>query len=140
MIRLLLSLDSSGDSFRLKELVSYTSKQREADFDLLQLHQSSSSDYIQPPSNCGSTTALSVTSALTMLSAIFSAPFLFFVCGEISTITFALSLPNFYPFGEDVGDHVNPPNDDGGSGEVQISIPFPFFGEVHNSLFVSNIK
>ena len=75
-----------------------------------------------------------------MLSATFLAPFLFFVCSEISTIAFALSLPNFYPFGEDVGDHVNPPNDDGGSGEVEILVPFPFFGEAHNSLFVSNIK
>ena len=75
-----------------------------------------------------------------MLSAAFLAPFLFFVCSEISTITFALSLPNFYPFGESVGDHVNPPNDDGGSDKVEILVPFPFFGEAHNSLFVSNIK
>ena len=105
---------------------------------------SSSSAHIQPPST---TFKLLVNSrsvrcirTITVVIAMFSAPFLFFVCSEISTTILALSLPIFYSFGEDVGDHLNLPNDDGGSGKVQISIPFPFFGEVHHSLFVSNTK
>ena len=49
----------------------------------------------------------------------------------------ARKLKNFYPFGESEGDQVVTPNDDGSSGEVSISFPFPFFGQDHNSLFVS---
>ena len=49
----------------------------------------------------------------------------------------ARKLKNFYPFGESEGDKVVTPNDDGSSGEVSISFPFPFFGQDHNSLFVS---
>ena len=46
-------------------------------------------------------------------------------------------LPNFYPFGASEGDQVVLRNDDGSSGEVPISILFPFFDQNHNSLFVS---
>jgi len=46
-------------------------------------------------------------------------------------------LPNFYPFGANEGDKIVPPNDDGSSGEVKISVPFPFFDQNHKSLFVS---
>ena len=46
-------------------------------------------------------------------------------------------LPNFYPFGKNEGDQVVPPNDDGSSEEVKISIQFPFFDQNHKSLFVS---
>ena len=49
----------------------------------------------------------------------------------------AVTIPNFYPFGTSEGDHVAHRNDDGGSEEVSISISFPFFGQNHNSLFVS---
>ena len=49
----------------------------------------------------------------------------------------ARKLKNFYPFGESEGDKVVTPNDDGSSGEVSISFPFPFFGQDRNSLFVS---
>lgn len=49
----------------------------------------------------------------------------------------ATKLKNFYPFGESEGDKVVTRNDDGSSGEVPISFPFPFFGQDHNSLFVS---
>ena len=49
----------------------------------------------------------------------------------------ARKLKNFYPFGVSEGDKVVTPNDDGSSGEVSISFPFPFFGQDHNSLFVS---
>lgn len=51
----------------------------------------------------------------------------------------ALVLPNFYPFGQSEGDQLIPPNDDGSSGTVPISIQFPFFDQYHNSLFVSII-
>ena len=46
-------------------------------------------------------------------------------------------LPNFYPFGANEGDTIVPPNDDGSSREVKISVPFPFFDQNHKSLFVS---
>ena len=49
----------------------------------------------------------------------------------------AVVLPNFYPFGQSEGDLLLPPNDDRSSGTVPISIPFPFFDQNHNSLFVS---
>ena len=49
----------------------------------------------------------------------------------------ARKLKNFYPFGESEGDKVVTPNDYGSSGKVSISFPFPFFGQDHNSLFVS---
>lgn len=60
-----------------------------------------------------------------------------FSCCQISLLTEAILLPKFYPFGTSEGDQVVPRNDDGSSGEVQISIPFPFFDQYHNSLFVS---
>ncbi|XP_078360280.1 dendrite extension defective protein 1-like [Oculina patagonica] len=44
---------------------------------------------------------------------------------------------DFYPFGQSQGDQRLPPNDDGGSGTIPISIPFPFFDQKHNSLFVN---
>lgn len=46
-------------------------------------------------------------------------------------------LSNFYPFGTNEGDQIVPRNDDGSSGEVQISIAFPFFDQNHRSLYVS---
>ena len=64
------------------------------------------------------------------------APLLLFSWDDIGVLE-ARKLNNFYPFGESEGDQVVPPNDDGSSGEVSISFPFPFFGQDHNSLFVS---
>ena len=49
----------------------------------------------------------------------------------------ALPLSEFYPFGEFQGDSSVPANDDESSGEVQLSIPFPYFDKNHESLFVS---
>ncbi|KAL9985251.1 hypothetical protein ACROYT_G007629 [Oculina patagonica] len=46
-------------------------------------------------------------------------------------------LQNFYPFGQSEGDLLLPANDDGSSGTVPISIPFPFFDRNHDSLFVN---
>ena len=63
-------------------------------------------------------------------------PLLLFSWDDIGVLE-ARKLKNFYPFGESEGDQVVPPNDDGSSGEVSISFPFPFFGQDHNSLFVS---
>lgn len=48
-------------------------------------------------------------------------------------------LPRFYPFGEKEGDQSVERNDDGSSGEVPLSIPFPYFDQNHKSLFVSII-
>ena len=58
------------------------------------------------------------------------------VCDGILTVE-AIVLPNFYRFGQSEGDQLLPPNDDQSSGTVPISIPFPFFDQNHNSLFVS---
>ena len=63
-------------------------------------------------------------------------PLLLFIWGDIVVLQ-AIKLKNFYPFGQSEGDQVVPPNDDGGSGRVPISFPFPFFGQDHLSLFVS---
>ncbi|XP_022783564.1 sushi domain-containing protein 2-like [Stylophora pistillata] len=49
----------------------------------------------------------------------------------------AIVLPNFYPFGVIEGDQLVPTNDDGSSGTIPISIPFPFFDKNQNSLFVN---
>ena len=46
-------------------------------------------------------------------------------------------LSDFYPYGVSEGDTVLPPNDDGSSGEIQISILFPYFDKNHGSLYVS---
>ncbi|XP_070567840.1 protein mesh-like isoform X2 [Ptychodera flava] len=43
----------------------------------------------------------------------------------------------FYPYGPEVGDNVNLINDDRSSGEIFISIPFPFFDQDHDSLWVN---
>lgn len=61
---------------------------------------------------------------------------LIFACGEIGVLN-AVVLPNFYPFGTSEGDNVVPRNDDGSSGKLSVSTSFPFFGQNHNSLFVS---
>lgn len=68
---------------------------------------------------------------------IFLIPHLFFAWCQIVVLTEDAVLPNFYPFGKREGDQVVPPNDDGSSGEVPISIPFPFFDQYQDSLFVS---
>ena len=63
--------------------------------------------------------------------------FLIFLLLSTCHLFEAHKLLNFYPFGENEGDQVVPRNDDGSSGEVPISIPFPFFDHNHKSLFVS---
>ena len=69
-------------------------------------------------------------------------PLLLLVCDEILT-SMAVTLPptrlNFYPFGESEGDRLLTKNDDESSGSVPISIPFPYFDQYHNSLFVSTL-
>ncbi|CAH3035734.1 unnamed protein product [Porites lobata] len=64
------------------------------------------------------------------------APLLLFSWGDFGVLE-AMKLGNFYPFGESEGDKVVTPNDDGSSGEVSISFPFPFFGQEHDSLFIN---
>ena len=69
--------------------------------------------------------------------AIFVIPVLVLVLCQSVCLVEALVLPNFYPFGASEGDQLVPDVDDGSSGEVPISISFPFFGQNHSSLFVS---
>lgn len=68
-------------------------------------------------------------------------PLLLVVCDEILTSMAVTRLPptrlNFYPFGQSEGDRLLLKNDDQSSGSVPISIPFPYFDQYHNSLFVS---
>uniref|UniRef100_A0A665UQD8 Sushi, nidogen and EGF-like domain-containing protein 1 n=1 Tax=Echeneis naucrates TaxID=173247 RepID=A0A665UQD8_ECHNA len=47
-------------------------------------------------------------------------------------------LVDFYPFGQDKGDTQTIAQDDGGSGLVEISVAFPFFGDRHRGLYVNN--
>lgn len=49
----------------------------------------------------------------------------------------AVPLEDFYPFGQDKGDSQTISQDDGGSGLVEISVAFPFFGDRHTGLYVS---
>ncbi|XP_072540201.1 sushi, nidogen and EGF-like domain-containing protein 1 isoform X2 [Salminus brasiliensis] len=50
----------------------------------------------------------------------------------------AVPLRDFYPFGQEQGDTLTIKQDDGGSGLVDISVAFPFFGDWHNGLYVNN--
>ena len=63
-------------------------------------------------------------------------PLVLLVCDETLTSE-AIILPNFYPFGQSESDLLLPINDDESSGTMPISIPFPYFDQYHNSLFVS---
>ena len=72
-----------------------------------------------------------------MKFSVFYITYFVYSCYQISFLTEAVALSKFYPFGTSEGDQIVTPNDDGSSGEVQISIPFPFFDQYHNSLFVS---
>lgn len=49
----------------------------------------------------------------------------------------AVPLEDFYPFGRDKGDSQTTAQDDGGSGLLEISVAFPFFGDRHTGLYVS---
>ena len=61
-------------------------------------------------------------------------PLLLLVCDEILT---SMAVTRLYPFGQSEGDQLLLKNDDQSSGSVPISIPFPYFDQYHNSLFVS---
>uniref|UniRef100_A0A7N6BGB5 Sushi, nidogen and EGF-like domains 1 n=1 Tax=Anabas testudineus TaxID=64144 RepID=A0A7N6BGB5_ANATE len=50
----------------------------------------------------------------------------------------AVPLEDFYPFGQAKGDTQTSAQDDGGSGLVEISVAFPFFGDRHTGLYVNN--
>ncbi|CAH3144389.1 unnamed protein product [Pocillopora meandrina] len=71
-----------------------------------------------------------------MKSALSSVQLTLFALSQLSILE-ALVLPNFYPFGQSEGDQLVPTNDDGSSGTIPISVPFPFFDRNHNSLFVN---
>lgn len=50
----------------------------------------------------------------------------------------ALPLSQFYPFNTTVGDNQTEKSDDGGSGKINLSQRFPFFGKRHDKLYVNN--
>lgn len=60
-------------------------------------------------------------------------------CVLVGSIPPALSLPlsGFYPYGSNTRDARAPTNDDGSTGRIPITIPFPFFDEIQSSLFVN---
>ncbi|GCB74238.1 hypothetical protein scyTo_0003326 [Scyliorhinus torazame] len=58
------------------------------------------------------------------------------VLGLLEETGGSVPLSDFYPFGLEQGDTVNAKVDDGGSGLVEISLAFPFFGERHSGLYV----
>ncbi|XP_067897947.1 sushi, nidogen and EGF-like domain-containing protein 1 isoform X5 [Heterodontus francisci] len=60
------------------------------------------------------------------------------VLGLLEEIAGLVPLSDFYPFGLEHGDSVNAKVDDGGSGLLEISLSFPFFGERHSGLYVNN--
>ncbi|XP_072331027.1 sushi, nidogen and EGF-like domain-containing protein 1 isoform X3 [Scyliorhinus torazame] len=60
------------------------------------------------------------------------------VLGLLEETGGSVPLSDFYPFGLEQGDTVNAKVDDGGSGLVEISLAFPFFGERHSGLYVNN--
>lgn len=66
-------------------------------------------------------------------SLIFDLLFIFAGCLHVE----ALSTTEFYPFGSSTIDRKLRPNDDDSSGRIAISVPFPFFSDKYNSLFVS---
>lgn len=80
--------------------------------------------------------AISAQFVQRMKSALSSVQLTLFALSQLSILE-ALVLPNFYTFGQSEGDQLVPTNDDGSSGTIPISIPFPFFDRNHNSLFVS---
>ena len=58
----------------------------------------------------------------------------------LSATATAAPLPapaHFYPYGPGVGDRTAPVNDDGSTGVIPISTPFPYFDVPHESLYVS---
>lgn len=48
-----------------------------------------------------------------------------------------IPLDEFFPFGSDAGDSELPSNDDGSTGPISLTLPFPFFASTHTMLFVS---
>lgn len=54
------------------------------------------------------------------------------------TSCFSVPLGEFYPYGVDQGDSVVPRDDDNSSGEIRISVLFPYFDRNHDSLYVSD--
>ncbi|CAL1537147.1 unnamed protein product [Lymnaea stagnalis] len=52
----------------------------------------------------------------------------------------ALCVPvsKFFPFGLSEGDSMTERTDDGGSGKINLTAKFPFFGKPHNKIYVNN--
>ncbi|KAL4218756.1 hypothetical protein ACF0H5_021343 [Mactra antiquata] len=64
-------------------------------------------------------------------------PVLFF-CTLIGKVT-SLPLEGFYPFGDgNAAEHQTPQTDDGGSDEINLNTPFPFFNKTYFTIYVNN--
>ena len=59
------------------------------------------------------------------------------VLSAFSHHVIGIPLMSFYPFGNDTGDTALPPNDDESSGLINLTMPYPFFGENRATAFVS---
>lgn len=59
------------------------------------------------------------------------------VLGILIAQSHGVRLSDFYPYGVSNGDTVLPAGDDGDSGSISISTPFPYFNRNHNSLYVN---
>ena len=58
------------------------------------------------------------------------------LCAAVSGQVFPAPA-HLYPYGPGAGDTTAPAIDDGSSGQVPVSPPFPFFGAPYDSLYVS---
>ncbi|CAG5134000.1 unnamed protein product, partial [Candidula unifasciata] len=50
----------------------------------------------------------------------------------------SVSVSELFPFGPSVNDNQTDREDDGGSGEIRLTIDFPFFGRSHDKIYVNN--
>lgn len=55
----------------------------------------------------------------------------------LSTSITGFPLSQFYPYGSTAGDNNLPANDDGSTPSINVSVPFPFFGQSYSSIYVS---
>jgi len=59
------------------------------------------------------------------------------VCHQL---VYGIPLEDFYPFGDTTADSSLPPNRDGSSIALPLTMPFPTFNEDHVSIYVSALS